>query len=83
MSDLLEKMRANPAGNWRIADIDAICRKFGVRCIPPRGGGSHFKVSHPSQIDIVVVPFRRPIKSVYVVKFVRYIDAVRHAHAQP
>lgn len=65
-----------------MADSEAICWKFGLRCIPPKGGGSHFKVSHPSQSNIVTMPFRRPIKSVYIVKFVRYIEAVRIANAQ-
>ena len=81
MSNLLETMRANPTANWRIADIEAICEKYGVRCKPPRGGGSHYKVSHPSQDNIVTIPFRRPVKSVYIVKFVRYIEAVRDADA--
>jgi hypothetical protein len=75
-------MRASPAANWRIADIEAVCRTFGVRCAPPRGGGSHYKVSHPSRPYILTVPFRRPIKPVYIVKFVRFIEAVRDADAQ-
>lgn len=27
MSDLLERMRHNPAGNWTIHDVEALCRK--------------------------------------------------------
>ena len=83
MSDLLAGMRENPAANWRIADIETVCNTFGVRCKPPSGGGSHYKVSHPSQGYIVTIPFRRPIKSVYILKFVRYVEAVRDANAQP
>jgi hypothetical protein len=82
MSDLLDEMRANPAAGWRMSDIEKVCREFGARCVPPRGGGSHFKVSHPSQSNIVTVPFRRPIKVVYIVKIVRYLEAVRDADAQ-
>ena len=28
-SGLLERMRRNPAGDWRIGDVEAICREFG------------------------------------------------------
>ncbi len=28
--DLLERMRANPAGDWRIGDVEALCREYGL-----------------------------------------------------
>jgi hypothetical protein len=68
-------MRANPAGDWTIADVEALCREHGVLCIPP-SGGSHYKVAHASQRDILTIPRRRPVKPVYVRKLVRFIDAV-------
>ena len=71
----LAAMRANPAGDWTISDIEAICREHGVRCSPP-ASGSHYKVSDPSQRDILTIPGRRPVKPVYVRKLVRFIDAV-------
>lgn len=82
MSDLLDQMRANPAAGWRLADIEKLCREFGARCTPPRGGGSHFKVSHSSQRNLVTIPFRRPIKPVYIVRIVRYLEAARDADAK-
>ena len=75
----LDRMRANPAGDWKIADVEAVCQENGVRCVPPRGGGSHYKVSHPSQRDILTVPNRRPVKPVYIRKLVRFIEAATHA----
>jgi len=42
MSDLLEKMRRNPAGDWSIRDVETVCQAAGIRCIPPSGGGSHY-----------------------------------------
>jgi hypothetical protein len=69
-------MRRNPAGDWAIKDVEAVCRVNGIRCSPPSGGGSHYKVSHPSQREILTVPFRRPIKPVYIRKLVRFIEAV-------
>jgi hypothetical protein len=29
-TDLLERMRANPAGDWRIRDVEALCREYGL-----------------------------------------------------
>jgi len=70
-------MRANPQADWRIEDIEAVCREFDVVCSPPRGGSSHYKVSHPKMRDILTVPFKRPIKPVYIRRLVQFIDAVR------
>ena len=73
-SDLLERMRRNLAADWTIRDIEAVCRAYNVRCAPPSGGGSHYKISHPSRREILTVPFRRPIKPVYIRKLVRLIE---------
>jgi hypothetical protein len=74
---LLDDMRRNPAGDWTIRDVETMCRQHGLRCSPPSGGGSHWKVSHPSQPDILTVPAHRPIKPVYVRKLVRLVDRTR------
>jgi hypothetical protein len=73
---LADRMRANPRGNWKISDVEAVCRDQGITCSPPRGGGSHYKVSHPSQRDILTMPARRPLKPIYIRKLIRFIDAV-------
>jgi hypothetical protein len=77
--ELLEKMRANPAAGWRLANVETVCRAYGVACDPPSGGGSHYKISHASQRNILTLPFRRPIKPIYVRKLVQFIDHVRSA----
>jgi hypothetical protein len=71
---LLERMRANPR-DWRIEDVEAVCGGFGIDCTPPRKG-SHYKVKHPSQQEILTVPAHRPIKAVYIVGLVAFIDSV-------
>jgi hypothetical protein len=71
----IDQMRANPGADWKIADIEAVCREFGVRCVPP-SGGSHYKVSHPASRDILTIPSRRPIKPVCIRKLVRFIDLI-------
>jgi len=40
---------------------------------PPSGGGSHFKVSHLSQDEILTIPARRPIKPVCIRKLVAFL----------
>lgn len=77
MADLLEQMRRNPAGNRRISDVERVCQRADVRCSPPRGGGSHYKVSDPAHADILTIPYRRPIKPVYIRALIAFIDAVQ------
>jgi hypothetical protein len=77
MSKRLEAMRRNPAGDWKIADVEALRREFSVQLMPNRSGGSHYKISHSSQREILTLPFKRPIKAVYIRKLVAFIDAVR------
>ncbi|RWX76067.1 type II toxin-antitoxin system HicA family toxin [Neorhizobium lilium] len=78
-SKRLERMRANPQADWRMEDIIAVCAEFEIACRAPRGGSSHFKVSHPAIRDILTVPSKRPIKPVYIRHLVQFIDAVRTA----
>jgi hypothetical protein len=76
MTDRFDQMRRNPAADWSIADVEAVCREHGLRCSAPSGGGSHYKVSHPFQRDILTIPSRRPVKPIYIRKLVRFIDQV-------
>jgi len=66
-------MRRNPR-DWRIEDVMAVCAAFGVACTAPRKG-SHYKVKHSSQVEVLTVPARRPIKPVYIMALVGFIDA--------
>ena len=75
---LLEAMRRAPQDDWRIDDVAALCRTFGLR-YPAPSGGSHFGVSHPALADILTVPARRPIKPIYIRK---RVDMVDHARLQ-
>lgn len=83
MADVLDRMRRNPAADWTIADVTVVCAQHGVRCTPPSGGGSHYKISHPSQPAILTIPRARPVKPVYIRKLVRFIEAVGGAGALP
>jgi hypothetical protein len=71
---LLEAMRRNPVGDWSMGDVEKLCRSFGVVCTPPRGGGSHYKISGTGSRLILTIPSRRPVKAVYIRKLVAFID---------
>ena len=76
MSRRLAEMRSNPRANWKIGDVEALCREYGVYCQPPRGGGSHYKIAHPTLPEKLTIPFRRPIKPTYIRDLVDFIDHV-------
>jgi len=75
----VDRMRASPVGDWNIADGEALCREHNIRCMPSSGGSSHWKVSDPTQTDILTIPQRRPIKPVYIRRLVRFVDLVKEA----
>ena len=75
---LLTQMVSNPQGDWTISDIERVCRAYGLYCEPPRGGGSHYKIASDQMDSILTVPFRKPIKTVYIKAFIRVVEG--HAH---
>jgi hypothetical protein len=78
---LLERMRANPRDDWQIDDIRTVCRAYGLDFRKPGGGSSHATVSHPSQREILTVVARKPVKPIYVIKLVSFIDSVLESEA--
>ncbi len=67
------KMRANPK-DWRIEQLETIARHYGVAI--RKTGGSHVVFDHPDWIDLLCVPAHRPIKPVYIKKFIALIDTL-------
>ena len=76
---LLERMRRNPR-DWRIEDVASVCAAFGVTCTAPNKG-SHYKVKHATEQEILTIPAHRPIKAVYIVDLVRFLDRVIEAES--
>lgn len=70
------RMENNPKADWTIADIQAACSYFGADCTAPRGGGSHFTVSHPEVAQILTIPAHKPIKPVYIAMLVMFIKSI-------
>ena len=75
---LLLGMANNPTGDWTIENVQTVCASAGIQCLPPKRGG-HFKVVHPSQVQILTIPADRPIRPVYIRKLVAFIDQVRES----
>jgi hypothetical protein len=66
----LAKMRSNPR-DWRIGDLKVIADAHGIAYRQP--GGSHVIFRHANGA-MLSVPAKRPIKPVYVVKFVKLVE---------
>ncbi|MBP9144694.1 MAG: type II toxin-antitoxin system HicA family toxin [Thermoanaerobaculia bacterium] len=68
---LLGKMRRNPR-DWRIEDLVQVAAR---QCLQVRNdGGSHFIFSAPGVNLHLSIPSRRPIKPIYIERFLALID---------
>lgn len=70
----IEKMRNNPR-DWQITDLEVIAYSFGIAV--RKGKGSHVSFTHPKWMEILTVPAHRPVKPVYVRKFILLIDTLK------
>ena len=66
----LNKMIANPK-DWRIEQLETIAKQYGVSV--RKTGGSHVVFDHDDWIELLCVPAHRPIKPVYIKKFISLI----------
>lgn len=72
---LFASMKANPRGDWTIADVQSVCSAFGIGCKSP-ARGSHFTLSHPAVRGHLTVPSHRPIKEIYIRLLVQMVDSL-------
>ena len=70
---VLERMRANPR-DWRMESLETVARRYGIQV--QKTGGSHFVFLHPDSDIAVTVPFKRPIKPVYISQFLALVDDI-------
>lgn len=68
-------LRNNPR-NVPFEDVHKILINHGFHHRAPRAGSSHHTYSHPDLIDIVTVPYGRPVKAYYVKKMLQALDSV-------
>jgi hypothetical protein len=73
---LLAKMRRQPR-DWSIDDLKTLATRHGLDWRQP--GTSHVTFSFPGRTPLTV-PAHKPIKPVYVIRFVALIDAIAGKH---
>ena len=73
----LAQMRNNPRGDWKIEDVEVVCRAYGIVLEPPTGG-SHWSIFYPG-VGIQTIPAHGRIKARYIKEFVRFVDKVAGA----
>ena len=76
---LLNEMRRNPRADWRIEQLESVARAYEVNV--RQGHGSHVVFEHPRLIQALSVPARRPIKPVYIRRFVALIESIEAIEA--
>jgi hypothetical protein len=74
----LAQMRNNPKGDWKIADVEVVCRTYGIELEKP-SGSSHWTIFYRG-LGIQTIPVHRVVKPRYIREFVRYVDKVRGAN---
>ena len=70
---LLAAMRQNPS-DWTMAQLLTIAQRHGMEVRST--GGSHHVFSYSGVRDSLTVPARRPIKAVYIKRFLALIDQI-------
>ncbi len=73
---LLDKMRKNPR-DWRIDDVIMVAKRCNL--LIRAKGGSHHVFGYPGINESVTIPAHRPIKPIYIRRFVELIDKVKEA----
>ena len=68
---LLDKMRGNPR-DWHIEQLETIARHYNITI--RKTGGSHVVFDHPDSVELLCVPACRPIKPIYIKKFISLIE---------
>ena len=71
----LERIRQNPT-NVSFDDLQLVLRAYGFRY--RQASGSHYTFSYvlDGRTRVFVVPFRRPLKSIYVKQAIKLIDQI-------
>lgn len=73
---LLYKMKTNPQ-DWRIEQLETIAKQYKVAI--RKTGGSHVVFDHPDWIELLCVPAHRPIKPIYIKKFIALIASLEES----
>lgn len=64
----------NNLKDWRIEQIETVANHYGINV--KKTSGSHVILTHPKWIELLSIPAHKPIKPIYVKKFVKLIDTL-------
>lgn len=78
---LLDRMSENPRDDWTFDDIAKLANQEGLELAAPTRG-SHHTLRSPFLRDVQTVPYKRPVKVIYVKQVVSYVLAHREAKAR-
>ena len=70
---LVKRMRASPK-DWTMSSLEVVARHYGMTV--RKSGGSHFVFLHSRSEIAVSIPYRRPIKPIYIAQFLALIDDI-------
>lgn len=70
----LARMRNNPR-DWHIDDLLTVAERHGIEV--RNNGGSHHVFSASDMADSICVPAHRPVKPVYVKRFIAMVDSIK------
>jgi hypothetical protein len=70
----LDRMRNNPR-NWRIDDLLSVAGRYDIEV--RNNGGSHHVFSATGITESLCVPAHRPVKPIYVKRFILMIDSIK------
>ena len=68
---MLERMKQNPLG-WRMEQLETIAKRYAINV--RKTGGSHVVFDHASWVELLTVPARRPIKPIYIKRYLSLIE---------
>jgi len=71
---IVNAMRNNPR-DWAMEKLLTVASHYGLEVRST--GGSHHVFSHPSVMNSLSVPARRPIKAIYIKRFIALIDQIQ------
>jgi len=70
----LDRMRNNPR-DWRIDDLLSVAGRYNIEV--RNNGGSHHVFSATGITESLCVPAHRPVKPIYVKRFILMIDSIK------
>jgi len=75
----LQAMKTNPKGDWTMSDLQSVANRYGIDYRQP--GISHVTFSCSNGM-MLTVPAHKPIKPVYIKKFVELIESLNGENIQ-